>query len=101
MLEVVNFIRLEIVPNEATKMNFYGMSVIFSPCFFRPETSSLQDLFNSGRFAGILKILFYNYDKIMGTEEENKMEKRGSKESKGSRGSKGGSLQPLNTNIRN
>lgn len=52
------------------------MSVIFSPCFFRPEVESLTDLMNSGKFAGILKILFYNYEKIVGEEGENKMEKR-------------------------
>ena len=101
ILYMINFLRTEIVPNETTKMNFHGMSVVFSPCFFRAETLSVQDLFNSGKFAGILKILFYNYEKIIGKEEENKMEKRGSKESKGSRGSrgsKGNSLQPLNSN---
>lgn len=46
-------------------MNFYNMSVVLSPCFFRPEVSSLQDLLNSGRFASIVNILFKQFDEIV------------------------------------
>jgi len=75
------------------------MSVVLSPCFFRPEVSSLQDLLNSGRFASIVNILFKKFDEIV-EKEENKVGGTGEKEKRGSRSSNGGgSLQPLNTNI--
>lgn len=62
VLYLVNFIRSEVLSYEENKMNFYGMSVVLSPCFFRPEVSSLQDLLNSGRFASIVNILFHRYE---------------------------------------
>lgn len=89
-------------------MNHYNMSVVFSPCFFRPETESFQDLINSGRYASILNILFNNYENIVGKSEpvspikKRDSENRESKGSKGSRESKGqaqSSLKPINTNL--
>lgn len=78
-------------------MNFRSMSVVLSPCFFRPEISSLQDLLNSGRFASIVNILFKNFEEIVSKEEKRNglknSEKRGSRNSNGQ-----GCLQPCNTN---
>lgn len=45
------------------------MAIVFSPCFFRPEVSTLQDLINAGRFVSILEILFKNFEEIVGKEE--------------------------------
>ena len=73
-------------------MNNYNMSVVFCPCFFRSKQPSVQDLMNSGKFAGVLNILFNKYDEIISKEEcmSPDSKKRGSKRgSKGSRGSKG------------
>ena len=62
ILYVISFIRNEVLPHSNNnKMNFYSMSVVLSPCFFRPEVSSLQDLLNSGRFASIINILFKKF----------------------------------------
>ncbi len=65
VLYVINFIRNQVLTRENNKMNFYSMSVVLSPCFFRPEVSSLQDLLNSGRFASIINILFKKFDDII------------------------------------
>ena len=96
LLYVTNFIKYEVIPlQEDNKMNNYNMSVVFCPCFFRSEHPSLEDLMNSGKFAGILNVMFNRYDEI--TSKEDKMspelKKRGSKgqrsSKRGSRGSKG------------
>ena len=50
-------------------MNKKNMAIVFSPCFFRPEVSTLQDLINAGRFVSILEILFKNFEEIVGKEE--------------------------------
>lgn len=65
ILYVVGFIKNEVLLHENNKMNFYNMSVVLSPCFFRPEVSSLQDLLNSGRFASIVNILFKKLEEII------------------------------------
>ena len=81
-------------------MNYYNMSIVLNPCFFRPETATLQDMLNSGRFASILNILFHKYEDIV-DEEENRGSKGEKRGSKGSRGSKdqSTSLKPLSTNF--
>jgi len=56
-------------------MNNYNMSVCFCPCLFRSEAPTLADLMNSGKFAGILNILFLNYDEIMGIQERGSKDK--------------------------
>lgn len=50
-----------IVRQDKNKMNNYNMSVCFCPCIFRSETPTLADLFNSGKFAGILNTYFGRY----------------------------------------
>ena len=100
ILYVINFLRCEVLKFEENKMNFYNMSIVLNPCFFRPENPCLQDMLNSGRFASILNILFHKYDEII-NEEENRGSKGDKRGSRGSRGSKdhSSSLKPLSTNF--
>lgn len=39
-------------------MTAYNLSVVFSPCFFRPKEYDLKDLMYSGKFAKILITCF-------------------------------------------
>ncbi len=96
LIYLTSFIKYEVITlMEENKMNNYNMSVVFCPCFFRSKQPSVQDLMNSGKFAGVLNILFNKYDDIISKEEamspqlKKRGSKRGPKGSRGSRGSKG------------
>lgn len=54
---------------DKNKMNNYNMSVCFCPCIFRSETPTLADLFNSGKFAGILNTYFGRYEEVAAMQE--------------------------------
>lgn len=43
---------------ETNKMSGYNLSVVFGPCFFRPQEYDLKDLIYSGKFAKILSNCF-------------------------------------------
>lgn len=58
-----------IVRQDKNKMNNYNMSVCFCPCIFRSETPTLADLFNSGKFAGILNTYFGRYEEVAAMQE--------------------------------
>lgn len=62
LISLMSFLKGEvIVRQDKNKMNNYNMSVCFCPCIFRSETPTLADLFNSGKFAGILNTYFGRY----------------------------------------
>lgn len=70
MIYLISFFRFEVVTREEqNKMNAYNMSVCLCPCLFRAENPSLSDLMNSGRFAGILNILFKRFEEVMKIQE--------------------------------
>ena len=43
---------------EFNKMNAYNLSVVFGPCFFRPQEYELKDLLNSGKIAKVILTCF-------------------------------------------
>lgn len=64
------FLKTEVISrHDKNKMNNYNMSVCFCPCIFRSETPTLADLFNSGKFAGILNIYFSRFEEVMLMQE--------------------------------
>jgi hypothetical protein len=50
---------------EVNKMSGYNLSVVFGPCFFRPQVYDLKDLINSGKFAKILSNCFEQQAEII------------------------------------
>lgn len=77
ILHLITFLKKQIIfRQDKNKMNNYNMSVCFCPCLFRSEAPTLADLLNSGKFAGILNILFLNYDEIMGIQERGSKDKQ-------------------------
>ena len=65
LMYLISFLKLEVIARqEKNKMNNYNMSVCFCPCFFRSETPTINDLFNSGKFAGILNLYFSRYEAV-------------------------------------
>lgn len=63
ILSLLSFLREHLVSRQQlNKMNNYNLSVCFCPCIFRAETPSLEDLLNSGKFAGIIHVMFNRYD---------------------------------------
>jgi hypothetical protein len=50
---------------DQNKMNGYNLSVVFGPCFFRPEEYDLKDLINSGKFAKVLVNCFERQGEII------------------------------------
>lgn len=47
---MIHFFRESVLPNEKyNKMSAYNLSVVMSPCIFRPKKYSVEDLVNSGR----------------------------------------------------
>jgi hypothetical protein len=54
---------------DVNKMNAYNLSVVFGPCFFRPEEYDLKDLINSGKFAKVLLTLFEAQEQLIDPAE--------------------------------
>lgn len=50
---------------EVNKMSGYNLSVVFGPCFFRPQEYDLKDLINSGKFAKVLSNCFEHQVEII------------------------------------
>ena len=50
---------------EFNKMNGYNLSVVFGPCFFRPQEYDLKDLIYSGKFAKILTNCFERQKEVI------------------------------------
>ena len=45
-------------------MNNYNMAVCIFPCIFKSQTITENDLINSGKFVGLLKIIFTRFDEL-------------------------------------
>ena len=70
IMYLMNFLKKEVINRqEKNKMNNYNMSVCFCPCLFRSESPNLSDLFNSGKFAGILNLYFTRFEEVKAMQE--------------------------------
>lgn len=55
---LIGFLKKGIVRfKEINKMSSYNLAVVFGPCLFRPQTYSVEDLLNSGKFSKIILLL--------------------------------------------
>jgi hypothetical protein len=102
LLYLLRFLKQEVLKHKKNRMTENSMSIVFSPCFFRPRVETFYDLLNSGKFAWVLYVVIKHYEEVLEMEEnwmgaaELAKDKRGSK---GSRGSGQGELKQKNTNI--
>ena len=54
---------------EHNKMTAYNLSVVFGPCFFRPQEYDLKDLIYSGKFSKVLVNCFERQPDILDPAE--------------------------------
>ena len=65
LFHFLTFLKKEIISREeANKMNNYNMAVCIFPCIFKSKTYTDSDLINSGKFVGLLKVIFTRFDEL-------------------------------------
>jgi hypothetical protein len=47
-------------------MNEYNISVVFSPCIFRPKDYKIDDLMSSAKFSKLLLFIITHFEKLFG-----------------------------------
>jgi hypothetical protein len=62
-----SFIKDKVIRREAlNKMSNYNCSVVFAPCFMRPQSYELSDLMCSGKLVKVLLITFTKFEEVFG-----------------------------------